>query len=972
MPNNFLSSPFSPWVKKQVDVRQNALGKYTNISSKDLQYYTSKTPFLRVASSVNLTNQGTNNTILDNSVLDKLIASGYSMEDIGGDSLARNFILQGGVVSANQDNKTFSGLQKGLNDDNSIFNGAYGWGGSEERGYIPMPGITQADVTYYNNGALSKTVINVKCYSKAQFQLFDVLYLRPGYTLLMEFGWSQYLDNDGNLQSFDNFYSNPMSKLLGSDKMNQYQLYKSIEDERKLHNGNYDAVFGKISKFRWQFLPDGSYDCQIQLTAIGDVIESLKCNISDASSLKGEDLTFWQYIIGEPEGGDPSEPPLISNARSTIINAELFRIYQTNKATGRDPSLQPYEIKGLTDESGDIKTVKYEEALLIVPGTRTNDDNSESPQIFIKYGAFLAYLQSKILVYNTTTNTPLFTFDIDFDNIDNDDNVILTIPGQISSDPRVCLIPYSSTNIDGVTKYETSDLNLLLNKTKFNYKTELYLGRFTNIMVNINYLASSLAQTISEEGDITLLDFLKKVNAGIIESTGGINKFEYKLSDSGLSVKIIEDIPQRFQTSPLGEDFTRFNIYGVKPGVEGSFVRSVNLTADLSNDFASMISIGAQSNSNQASSNATSFSNYNAGLKDRIIEEKLSSPSTKFDGGGDKSEVKEQIWPDPSYLSDSMTFIYKDLSWVDDNINSFKHNNKQNASLMLGVLTDATNAKQAAQLQAPFFLPFNLSLEMDGLSGMKLYQKFLMTDDILPASYERDGVDLQLTGINHSITSDSWITKLETISVPAEKLGAEKRPSQQNSKATLQTQSQGSLIPQESETPTPPPINPDSIARKNAMQSSYTSVFNRDGAVSGMCAQWTYNLARNYVEYLEGRSISNKKLSAGGNANNNSEYYNNLTKLGYTKSTSMGISKSRLLSLLNTTTWGYGDVVAYWANDGDPSATHKKYGHTQIYVGDINSSKWSTSNKLNYGTNFPYRSRPSINWNYIVFRAPSS
>ena len=97
MPNNFLSSPFAPWVKKQVDVRQESLGKYSNIPSKDLQHYISKTPFLRVASSVDLTlgEGGTGGK----SVLNDLINSGYLESDIGGNSLARNFILQGGVVS---------------------------------------------------------------------------------------------------------------------------------------------------------------------------------------------------------------------------------------------------------------------------------------------------------------------------------------------------------------------------------------------------------------------------------------------------------------------------------------------------------------------------------------------------------------------------------------------------------------------------------------------------------------------------------------------------------------------------------------------------------------------------------------------------------------------------------------------------------------------------------------------------------
>ena len=55
---NILGNPFDDWVQTQIDVRQKSLGKYSNIPSKDLQYYTTKTPFIRLASSVNLTNLG--------------------------------------------------------------------------------------------------------------------------------------------------------------------------------------------------------------------------------------------------------------------------------------------------------------------------------------------------------------------------------------------------------------------------------------------------------------------------------------------------------------------------------------------------------------------------------------------------------------------------------------------------------------------------------------------------------------------------------------------------------------------------------------------------------------------------------------------------------------------------------------------------------------------------------------------------
>ena len=72
--------------------------------------------------------------------------------------------------------------------DSRLFSGAYGWGDIGERGLVPMPGITGIQTKYYNNGALSEATINIRCYSKLQFAIIDTLYLRPGYTLLLEFG----------------------------------------------------------------------------------------------------------------------------------------------------------------------------------------------------------------------------------------------------------------------------------------------------------------------------------------------------------------------------------------------------------------------------------------------------------------------------------------------------------------------------------------------------------------------------------------------------------------------------------------------------------------------------------------------------------------------------------------------------------------------------------------------------------------
>jgi len=214
---NILGEPFDPWVKEQVEVRQKSLGKFGNISEDDLLAYNSKAPFLRLVSSIDLTNNGSEGNELDNSVLKRLIASGFREEEISGDQLAKRCILQGGVID-DSDRK----LKSGLNNNASIFNGAYGWGGIEERGFVPMPGITNSSVTYYNNGTLSKTVIEIRCFSKKQLALIDTLFLRPGYSLLLEFGHSVYLDKNSKLQNIDNFRTPPMASTR--EFTHQYQL----------------------------------------------------------------------------------------------------------------------------------------------------------------------------------------------------------------------------------------------------------------------------------------------------------------------------------------------------------------------------------------------------------------------------------------------------------------------------------------------------------------------------------------------------------------------------------------------------------------------------------------------------------------------------------------------------------------------------------------------------------------------------
>ena len=71
------------------------------------------------------------------------------------------------------------------------------------------------------------------------------------------------------------------------------------------------------------------------------------------------------------------------------------------------------------------------------------------------------------------------------------------------------------------------------------------------------------------------------------------------------------------------------NIFGVKKDL-GSFVTNIGLDAEIPQNFATMISIGAQASGSNLQGNATGFANYNKGLIDRTFQEKLTENPTSI------------------------------------------------------------------------------------------------------------------------------------------------------------------------------------------------------------------------------------------------------------------------------------------------------------------------------------------------------
>ena len=827
---NILGQPFLSWVTKQIEVRQQSLG-YKNYGNKDLITQNAKTPWIRLASTVDIQSD-------ENGMLQKLKSFGISENLIIGPNAAKNFILQGGATGITDKGnfKTYSGL-----NDGSFYSGAYGWGGTTEKGFTPLPGIIDASLVYYNNGALSKAVVNMKCYNRNQLALMDALYMRPGYNLLLEFGWSTYLDNDGILQKYDSFQSPALQFMLRdnptakSGNPANFEIPRLIGSYRETTSGNYEGVFGKITNFKWEFNPDGSYNCQTTITGMGGVIEALKVSgttplpISqvnlgtgtytrsaggkvDVQKLK-EDYDEGKY--DDQDGVAVIDEIINANNQYTELDKIIDKIYieqsrqfkrEEKKANDGSVNLQFFTgvIEDFPDPDDNFtkKSLPFEKSILLHDEIETDTNSIKNPTMYLSLGYLFGLIQKDFLIYDEKGN-PMFTFDINFENVATpqfskvnprkaDQNFFQHLPGQFSSNPLVCVTPFTAPTDDAVSGAQDSKsfLNLMLFEalnpinTYFKIDSNPYVGRLAFIYVNFEYIKRLLKESKrNKDGTLPLLTFLQTMFDGISTALGGINKIEVFEDTSTNKIKFIENIPQNWGELPpfsKTNKFCKLNTFGVTNNIEGSIVKNLDLNASISKEFASMISIGAQNNGNQINENATAFSNYNKGLIDRTFKTKstdsdfTTTPTTPGEQLEENNKKLQEIYNNQltskvEYTSPvtgitnpkgSVFELYWNMRWSSENLTSLENVNKTWTNLLQGVYN------QAGKVQANFFLPFELSLDIEGISGIQLFQKFEVDDKVLPPSYAPNSVDIQIKAANHTVNATEWTTKLETQSVP--------------------------------------------------------------------------------------------------------------------------------------------------------------------------------------------------------------
>ena len=799
--SNIVGEEFEDYVGNQIIQRQKVHSSgVNNLRTEDqISYLNSKTSWVKFASAVSVTEE-------------KLTNIGINNSNLVGMGLAKNNILFGGTSTLNGSNLN----PKSSNVDLS------GYQHSDEWGIVPMPGIESVDIKTLNRGSIEKATIKLKAYSREQFDIIDILYLRLGYTVLLEWGVSSYISNNGNYETINNTLVENPKNFFNSNFSSDgsfLDILPKIENLRDTYDGNYDGLLGKISNFNWSFNPDGSYDITVTVVSLGDVIESLKINLTPSRKISkfiNSSIQNIQKTLENSENSEEGVRVLTESPTSDDISAMLWVwkyinkdrvankegedgvsiiINSTNKLSSEFPPFKNYIGNFLYKSIGDEtigETITETKKIIIgyqkqsgnpIYETKTtihqvnqfsSADNpienmpgnklcfyvrgKEKNYYYLKFGALLQYIQEVILpsIKSKRTDPPIFSI-----SYDEEENKMYSLPNQISLDPRVCLVRNNKFQ-----KRKTSFSKVLPELSVFRPTSNS--ANIMNIYLNFDFITDSLDSNKDVDGNVNIYGFISSLCDGLNVTLGGINNLEPIIDKTSQILKIIDSTPIPGVIKKVNNPPYTLEMYGYNPDPKkgSNFVRDIKLKTAITPEYATMVTVGATAGGYVKGVEATAFSNWNKGLTDRFNSELQNNIAVGVKNEAEVNYAKKFL----KELSLCYGFSGIQLKGEDKYIKLDLKLNEEAIDSNVGVVAEFYRFLQADQKvgNSIGFIPFKLGLTLDGISGIKIYNKLHIDSRFLPSNYGKE-LDLLVTGISHKLSNNDWTTEIETTTIPKAK-----------------------------------------------------------------------------------------------------------------------------------------------------------------------------------------------------------
>jgi hypothetical protein len=432
-------------VQGQLDTRQEAINIRT---PQNLQYFNSRNAWIRLSSSVNVFKKNVPQTPGS-----ELSASNYD------NTLAKQYVLQGGIL--NDSNR----LRAGLGDFSYAYSNVGSDGESYRLGIRPMPGIT--DLTIKSKGAygsLRYATVNFQAWDIKQLEDLELLYMRPGYSVLLEWGWAPYLDNKGQLTTTvdytdildtdwtkEELFKRQYARATNGIYFNESGSQVTITG----YEGNADSMFGMIKNYSWKARMDGGYDCSMEIISMGEVIESLKANYSPLDNLQSitANGVIIPHITAKPDGTKfviTSDMDLSGSYSQNILAGIFTELWGIGTQINNGNANEGMALV-LLDQNKNCYYDMFRKIINIKGGDKaasgTGKVGQSDEQIYISLEGLVNILNNYVLLRDQKSGKPFVPLSVFERNATNPnaitgDGYLLALahPLEISVDPTTCII----------------------------------------------------------------------------------------------------------------------------------------------------------------------------------------------------------------------------------------------------------------------------------------------------------------------------------------------------------------------------------------------------------------------------------------------------------------------------------------------------------------------------------------------------
>ena len=775
---NLVGDPLDQSVITQLERRTQRLTQAGVRAGTDIRYLGIKNCWVRLTSFVSVN------------------ASGIS--DIS-NGINKEFPIQGGTYLAQQwalraEQRAEDNLKYGVNN----VTGAYGSGGIGEIGYRPMPGIQSITVESQPPlGAVNSATVKIKAWNLNQLSMLDILYFRLGFSMLLEWGHSIFVGNDGKL-------INGATPIDAFQSVTKEDVLKQLAKKRKAYSHNYDGMLGLVTNYDWTQNPDGSYDCTLRLSGIGSIIESLKINTQDNTPTPVTSATPSTTTSTTPSSTTPTTTQIatpddsslkvfttrIGNAWATELADPAFynKLFDGGLDLLNNPTPEftygyntSYMISGnstgVPEVNRDVLCSALKSEIEVITGAQKQIGGFAR---YIPLSLLLAYINNSCLIYDKSKSKNRPAIYIDFNP---ETNYCLRIPQQFSVDPGVCLVDtncsadeyaklfsirginISSINAPGTPADGKLQLNTLsAMPNKYIDTTNPYKGRFMNIVVNIDCIKATIDENTDSDKNVFLSPFLSSLMKKIQVALGNINNFKVGYNETANTVTIYDaqlvDAEARMKAIPT------IPVFGLV-----SAVREYSMKTEASSKIGSMLAIQARAGARNTGTNTdgTAFTVLNRSLQDRLLEGVSTTAKTTATSTTPPPSLDGVIALGNTF-NGQVSRIYEiytsKITYDTGVVESIKQFYIDSMLLIKGE-HDASTGK-IDSVAATGILPLALNIKMDGIGGIPLYQAFTVPANRLPAQYLNNGkprVGFTVAGLTHTIENNQWTTAIRGLMI---------------------------------------------------------------------------------------------------------------------------------------------------------------------------------------------------------------